>query len=37
MTFSVRLEGANRIKHMEINDKNTMKKDSYAMIAIVRG
>ncbi len=26
MKFSVYLQGANRIKLMEINDKNTMKK-----------
>ena len=31
MTFSVHLQDANREKLMKINDKNTVKKDSYAM------
>jgi hypothetical protein len=36
MTFSIRLLGANKVKLMEINDKNTIRKGSYVMTVVIR-
>ncbi len=36
MTFSIHLQDANTVKLMKINDKNTIRKDSYIMTVVVR-